>query len=196
MRSFIGLDADGNLISTHTHKFAASGLGGWPEGFDLHNDGSTNPEVIAWRSRVKDKRIVKWVLYDCHCPASKGSCQCPSKRRVDHRWDGTGLVAKPATGALIDGAPYVEDSVVSRAPGVGIELKLASAETPDGTTVKVFGDPTIHLLEADPVELTFTGGITGAVMLYAPAQGIVGRVGVYGPFTKPITVKVRGWETT
>ena len=195
MKHFLGLDADDKLVFTHTHKTYKTGLGGWPVEFDLDNPDSTNPGVIGFKQNMKTKTIVKWVGYDCPCSPSVGVCSCASKRRVDHCCVDGALVAKPVAGLLVDGSPHTPGVIVDRPPGTPIEIKIASADTPDDGTVLVMQEDVIRLLETldYSVELTFTGGETNPATLYAPAQGVVGRVTAYGEHTCPLELRVRGW---
>lgn len=197
MKAFLGLDASGNLISTHTHRTWKTGLGGWSEEFDLDNPNSANPDVAEFKAAMRNKNIVQWVAYDCPCPPTNGTCSCASARRVDHRWDGNSLVAKPQCGLLVDGAPYVPDSVIDRAPEQELLLKVAGAEVPNDATVSIIQDDQPRLLDTSErrIELTFQDGETGEVSAYAPAQGMVGRLLAYGPYTAPLKLRVRGWQT-
>lgn len=198
MRHFLGLDADNNLISTHTHKTYQTGLGGWAEDFDLDNPNSENPVVIGYKQRLKNKKIVRWKLLDCPCSPSKGVCGCASQARCSMRVDDNdALVPKPTCGFVIDGAPYDPNAALDRPPGTAMTLKIAGAEVPDNTTVTLAQGTQIQLMQTQEpsIELTFNGGETEEVTLYAPTHGLTGRVQAHGTHTCPMMFKVRGWQT-
>jgi len=201
MRHFISYDTNGQLVGVHSHKFARGGLGGWPEDYDLENGlEAVNDSARAFAQRlikVHGDRIVGFIKYECPCPATAGSCRCANMRRVDHVAcdERCTLVAKPASGVLVDGATWDGHSEVVRAPGAAIVLKVVCAEAEDGATVTLVQAKSPRLWSpTDPIELTFTNGETPEQTIYAPPRSLTGMVQFYGHCVTPMNMPVVGWE--
>lgn len=195
MRHFLSYDSSGKLLGIHTYADGPSQLGGWPADYDLENPDTTNENVLAWKSGLKNQNVDGFVLYDCPCSPTVKTCTCPSQRFSDSYLESGVLTPRPTSGLLIDGGPQTSGSTLDSPPGTVLKLKVTCATAPDGSKVSVTQLPVVQLLDTSDLttEVTLTSGETPEINVTSPAQGLCGELRITGDHVQPMSLKVRGW---
>jgi hypothetical protein len=132
----------------------------------------------------------------CSCPEYDATCLCAIDGVNNHYVEdpeGTPvLTEKPPVTILVDNSPHpVNDpALINKPPGSWVNLKL-EANIPDGHQIAFIKSDA--LLSTDDITLTFNNGSTESVLLKAPAQGLVGRIGGTSKYVSPVVVSILGW---
>ena len=194
MKHFLSYDETGNLQGQMSFTNAVTGHQGWPDEYELDNPNSTNKKTRDWLDSRKNKPA-GYVRYDCPCPPTEKDCACAGQYRVGYFWNGSAVVVKPDHAITVDGATYTPGEILSKPPGQALVV-LVTADVPDGEKVSVMQPGNLQLLESTAAEtlLEYTSGALPPFTLYAPAQGFVGGIALYGKCCTRLDIKVRGWS--
>lgn len=192
MRHFLWYDETGSLRGVHRHS------GGWPAGEDLRDGQSASSKVQSIRSRMaQESEFSGFASFECMCPADHFMCPCAYGLLHDHYFDGTQIVPKPALLVEVDGqvvptSPVFTGNPLDKTPHATLSVVL-KASVPDGHSVQVINGKGHTPLITGPTHLTFSDGVSEALSIQVPDQGLFGIVGGESSLIRRFVVPVRGW---
>ncbi len=195
MKHYLSYDADGTIFGACSYSEAYTGLSGWPDVYEIDNPDTAHEPSRLWRASAKRPPTGGYLHYDCRCPRTARNCNCASVVRMANYVVEGRLTAKLATVVLLDGVE-VEASgyTISRLPGSTVEVKVRIPGAPDGERIAVAQSARQVLATAElMVEMTTTNGALPDFDAYAPAQGIVGALRIFGRVCTLMEVRIRGW---
>lgn len=187
MRSFFGYQTDGLIWKVE------SITGGFPSECKAHDPTCSHPYSKSIRDGMKPP-VVGFVEFVCGCPSTQKTCLCARVARDNHYVNAftRKLEPKPHVELIIDGKAVATESQLNCAPGSKVTLQLRSDKVPDGATVEVRGSM-LHCAFPEPVTIKFSSGMSEAVSLIAPAQGLTGSLFTWGKFVKRLRLSIRGF---
>ncbi|MGD9725487.1 MAG: hypothetical protein AB7L09_00360 [Nitrospira sp.] len=134
--------------------------------------------------------------FNCMCPSAAFMCSCAYEIMHSHYVAGSTVTAKPTLLVEVDGQAVkcghvFNNTFVDLTPGSTVNLVLRAA-VPDGHSVAV-SNSTSHIALVTPTSLTFTDGVSDALPIQVPDQGLFGIVGGHSNLIQRFAVAVRGW---
>jgi hypothetical protein len=194
MKHYLAYQSDGSISGICSYQQAGTGLRGWPDDYELDNPESDHTETRNWLASAKNPPTGGHIRYDCPCPRTAAQCNCASVIQMT-RWVSDGqLTDKITTFMKVDGEIVASGSVISRPPGTPIALRFEFDGVPDGEVIGLSQFATPMVLESTETAIP-TPASGGAIetIAYAPAQGLVGAVRVFGRICTMMEVRIRGW---
>lgn len=192
MRHFIWYDSAGSLRGVHRHS------GGWPIHEDLRDGQSASSKVRNIRNLMaREPEFAGFAEFSCVCPPDVVMCLCAHRATYDHYFDGNAVVAKPQLLIELDGqeiphTPSFDDTYTTLPPGGTAQLVLKAA-VPDGHSVEVVNARGRVDLIQGTTHLTFMDGVSEAITIQVPDQGLSGIVGGQSNLIRRFAVAVLGW---
>lgn len=185
MRHYMWHDNAGEI------KGRSDGVGGFTG--DPMDPNTTDPQAMDLRNHfMSTLGLLGPVQYDCLCDPSDLSCICSGPALNSYYVDNGNLVAKPPTTIVIDGNSVSLGDLIEKPPGSWVNFRL-EADIPDGHQIMLRFEEAVLTTQTDPI-LTFTDGVSDAILLKAPSQGMIGRVGIYADkYLLPTYVTICGW---
>lgn len=189
MKHFFFYDSNG-LIRGHGQS-----LPGWGPDCDP-NDPNTPCELGR---ALHQSQIVKYgyagaVSWDCPCPyvpvGTDTNCTCYSEI-TDYYVENGALTLKPIVKVYIDNILVPNVSTINKTPGSWLNFRL-EADVPNGHQL-FFHTAGAALSVEEQLSVTFDDGVSTSILLKAPAQGLVGHIGNYDQYVRPVYLTVRGW---
>jgi hypothetical protein len=185
MRHYLWHDNIGEI------KGRSDGVGGFTG--DPMDSGTTDPQALSLRNYFMTTiGLLGPIPYDCPCDPDDISCICSGPAFNDHYIDNGSLILKPSIVIKIDGNAVSSGAMIEKAPGSFVNFRL-EADAPDGHQVALRFEEAVLTTAQNPT-LTFANGATESILLRAPAQGLIGRVGtVVDKQIGPVYVTICGW---
>jgi len=188
MRHYLWQDATGAI------KGISRNVEGFSVGCDPTDSGTSNQEALDLRDFFLNKAglgITNVIAFDCVCSQGNDACTHDTEA-LQENYIATGtLTSKPALTIKLDNISTPSSSTpLDYAPGTSISFKLEAAVADSyQTTLLVEG----AAITADSLVLTFTSGVSNAITLVAPAQGLVGYIGCEDMYIRQGVIAIRGW---
>ena len=172
MRHYFGYDNTGAIKSIEIITF------GFTDEHRFTDPDCDHPVVAPIQARRADIGVNSFIAYDCPCLPEKRVCNCPHQKFSQSFVDNGSLVDRYTYDILLDDSPVNDGDTIINPPGTQLVLKLSNSNAPDSTQVNLQDAAAVAAL-SENTSLTISGGESGTLNIYTPAQGMTACVVIY-----------------